>query len=710
MVNLKIYTFIQLLVSLVMFFSVYSIAEEVVEPRFEVTDTNITQGSIGYVEIQIFDVVALSGFELSVFYDHSALSIYNKEFINDINSIQGIQKDINSTVLGEVRVAVASATNFTLTGSFIRIYFQTSQQTPVNKYPLLIAIGNVYNDSFEALSVSGKHGSIDVSLYTAPNETVNYQTYISYASLEFNDTFTVTIQSDQMYQLSASNFEFYYDQRYLEVVEVNLGNVLKQSNMISDINTSIKGFILVAFASPVGINQAYPLITVTFKVISDETVSTNIIFTAKQSYNQNLVALGSNQVTQTISITKKVVEEVYPIVKVTSYEGSYQSPFEVKVELESNSMLAAGDFTLYYDIQKLIVKDITVNFNGYLVYNHKPLEGKITFSLLSTISLTEALTLLTLNIESKVDTEVDTLITISGTGLVNANIEPINLSFIESEIKLSKYIEITFIDYDNSVIEVLLVKENTLPEVPEWVLREHTIFIGFDSELTIATIDKTYRARYALDLNQISFQSKVVTYNGTEQMIEVTNLPLGTTVEFVKSEMINAGSYFIEAYISLDGVLQGDKIAKLTIQPKTIEVVIHNQTMVEFDEVPLLTFEAEGIYDRDNIEINLYVESVEIGSHKIQTTLTHPNYEFIITEGILIVTPYDYILGDVTLDGVINEEDIRLIMQYMLGKVNFNQTKVTIVDINQDKKVDLLDIAWIQLFIDGIIPSLELIV
>ena len=710
MVNLKIYTFIQLLVSLVMFFSVYSIAEEVVEPRFEVTDTNITQGSIGYVEIQIFDVVALSGFELSVFYDHSALSIYNKEFINDINSIQGIQKDINSTVLGEVRVAVASATNFTLTGSFIRIYFQTSQQTPVNKYPLLIAIGNVYNDSFEALSVSGKHGSIDVSLYTAPNETVNYQTYISNASLEFNDTFTVTIQSDQMYQLSASNFEFYYDQRYLEVVEVNLGNVLKQSNMISDINTSIKGFILVAFASPVGINQAYPLITVTFKVISDETVSTNIIFTAKQSYNQNLVALGSNQVTQTISITKKVVEEVYPIVKVTSYEGSYQSPFEVKVELESNSMLAAGDFTLYYDIQKLIVKDITVNFNGYLVYNHKPLEGKITFSLLSTISLTEALTLLTLNIESKVDTEVDTLITISGTGLVNANIEPINLSFIESEIKLSKYIEITFIDYDNSVIEVLLVKENTLPEVPEWVLREHTIFIGFDSELTIATIDKTYRARYALDLNQISFQSKVVTYNGTEQMIEVTNLPLGTTVEFVKSEMINAGSYFIEAYISLDGVLQGDKIAKLTIQPKTIEVVIHNQTMVEFDEVPLLTFEAEGIYDRDNIEINLYVESVEIGSHKIQTTLTHPNYEFIITEGILIVTPYDYILGDVTLDGVINEEDIRLIMQYMLGKVNFNQTKVTIVDINQDKKVDLLDIAWIQLFIDGIIPSLELIV
>jgi hypothetical protein len=705
--KIKIYSVIQLLLFSLTVFSLSTLAQDNSLPRFQVTSNTIQQGSIGYVDIQMFDIASVSAFDLSIFYDRDAFTVYNAESLSELNNISGIQKVMNTNMLGEIKFAVASASDFSVSGSIFRIYFQSTYDTPVNTYDILIAVGNVYNQAYEVLTVQGNSGTLNVTIYTPPSQTVNYDANVSQSSLALDDTFNVTVQSGQMYQLSASNFEMYYDQNHVEVVSVVLGNALKQTNMISEVNTSTKGLILIAFASPTGLNSAYPIVTVTFKVIVDDDVNSNIMFTAKKSYNQQLEALGSNQTTRSISITKKEVIIENPILSVTSYEGPYQNAFQVEVLLESNSNLAAGDFTITYDQSKLTVLDVTANFDGYIVFNHKPLEGKITFSILSTISLKDALTLLTLDIESKASSQSETYVTITGSGLVNQNLEPITLNYERGFIELSRYVEITFIDYDESLIEKVFVKENTLPEIPEWTLRPHTIFIGFDKTLSVATQDQTYKALYGLDLTQLSFQSRTVTYNGEIQTIDVEGLPLGATVEYINDQKIDAGSYFIEAYISLDGTLQGDKIAKLTIKPKTVEVVINNQTMVEFDALPEFTYDASGIYNRDEVTISMSVSNSEIGEHVITGTFSHPNYIFNVTEGILKVTPYDYILGDVTLDGMINQDDIIRIMKYMLGVETFNTTKITISDINQDGKIDILDLTWIQLFIDNKINSLE---
>ena len=689
----------------VLFFSMSVVAEETLAPRFNITNQEIVQGSIGYVDIQVFDMPLFSAFELSVFYDQDAFSIYNVETYYTLNNINGIQKVINTNNAGEIKIIAASPKNFSISGTIFRLYFQTTFETKLKTYPIMLALGNVYNEDFEAISVTSNQGIIEVKAYVAPSQTIQYDVSISQSNVYQDDTFVFTVNANQMYQLAASNFEFYYDQRYLEVVSVDLGSTLRQSGMISDINITTNGFILVAFASPTGIQNAYPLIQVEFKVLVNEDVSSQIMFTAKSSFSQNLVAIGSNQSTQSITINKKEELISYPTMFIESYEGAYQEPFHLKVGLESHSNLAAGDFTISYDPLKLEITDIETLFDGYLVYNHKPLEGKITFSIISTTGLIDDLELLKLSVSSKQNAPVNTNISIAGRGLVNQNLNPITLSFQASVIDLSEYYEIIFKDYNNEIIQSQYVKANTIPVSPEVTLRTFTSFAGWDKPLEAANGDRTYKAKYNLLIDNIVFQSKTVTYNGLEQTITAPELAEGIEVKYINSTHTNVGGYFIEAYFTLDGELKGDKIAKLTIIPKTVTLSISDDVMVEFDAPPKFTYTLDGIYDRDDIDVLLTVESYEIGTHDIQAIVSHPNYTFVIEKGILSVTPYPYILGDVTLDSKIDNDDVLWMMQYILGKVDANATKVSIMDVNSDGVIDMKDISWVQLYIFGLIEN-----
>jgi len=63
-------------------------------------------------------------------------------------------------------------------------------------------------------------------------------------------------------------------------------------------------------------------------------------------------------------------------------------------------------------------------------------------------------------------------------------------------------------------------------------------------------------------------------------------------------------------------------------------------------------------------------------------------------------------LGDVTLDGVIDVRDITMLNQYIVKMVDFNDQQLANGDIIKDSKVDLKDLGQLKKYIIKLIDSL----
>lgn len=67
----------------------------------------------------------------------------------------------------------------------------------------------------------------------------------------------------------------------------------------------------------------------------------------------------------------------------------------------------------------------------------------------------------------------------------------------------------------------------------------------------------------------------------------------------------------------------------------------------------------------------------------------------------------EYQLGDVNGDGLINEEDLELLQDYMLGNVGLSDKQKELADVNKDGKLDSGDLFKFRQFLLGQITSFE---
>ena len=69
-----------------------------------------------------------------------------------------------------------------------------------------------------------------------------------------------------------------------------------------------------------------------------------------------------------------------------------------------------------------------------------------------------------------------------------------------------------------------------------------------------------------------------------------------------------------------------------------------------------------------------------------------------------ITYPYEFQSGDITMDGVIDDNDSELLSNYMVGNVQLSVKQSTLADVNGDGNVDTTDMAVLQRHIDGSHP------
>lgn len=75
-------------------------------------------------------------------------------------------------------------------------------------------------------------------------------------------------------------------------------------------------------------------------------------------------------------------------------------------------------------------------------------------------------------------------------------------------------------------------------------------------------------------------------------------------------------------------------------------------------------------------------------------------------KSVIDATQY-YMYGDINMDGNINETDVKEVQSYIVGLKDLSMGEKSLVDINSDGKIDMLDVTYIHLHVKGKISSLN---
>lgn len=201
-------------------------------------------------------------------------------------------------------------------------------------------------------------------------------------------------------------------------------------------------------------------------------------------------------------------------------------------------------------------------------------------------------------------------------------------------------------------------------------------------------------------MSGIEFNNSTSIYDGVAKSLTVTGVPEGGSITYSNNSYIDVGVYYIDANLYLDDVFQGELSAKLTIEPKTITLTIEDQLMEEMSSIPIWTYTLNGLIEGDELGLEIFSSTgYDAGTHEINATIGNENYDLNVISGLLTVSPYDWIFGDLNYDQEVSISDIALIQLYLAGLISFTEMQIEIADVNQDGVISILDVATTQLYL-----------
>ncbi|WP_162164084.1 cohesin domain-containing protein [Acholeplasma hippikon] len=184
-----------------------------------------------------------------------------------------------------------------------------------------------------------------------------------------------------------------------------------------------------------------------------------------------------------------VIFENKKISIVTENEG-LDNDIKTIIHLDAASNIAAADFIVKYDKNKLSVKSIKilsgVDETNSLIMTHNIYDqGEIKFSFINQEGLKEALDMIEIIFEAiNKEEELTTLISIEGSGIVDKDFYPINLIYMNEEIKVFKFYTVKYFDYLGNLISTQMIRKSNDSIEPEIDTRMGYNFIGFSEETT----------------------------------------------------------------------------------------------------------------------------------------------------------------------------------------------------------------------------------
>ena len=368
-------------------------AEETIvpPPTISVSETSTYQGSSGTVYVRAGDFANIGALKIIAVYDTSAIivtSAYNGTLVS------GSPSDVNYSESGFVKQSLASDSGISGNGTLLYFNYKVKETAEPGEYPITILVEEACDTNGNSITITKQSGKITVMKRSQSTATANFTTQLSKSNLREGDTFEYSLYSYGIGNLAGGNFEFTYDRDVLELTNVQLETPLQKGT--SSINQNIAGYVKVSYVDTEAIATKYSekLVTLSFKVKKDETLTSDIVFSPSGLRDVELQPMNGNGKTVSIRVTKHDVELPKPQFRLEYQELVHGETYQVTAIAAGDSGLAAGDFVITYDSEYSLCTALDADPSvgekgGYVVTNEKKDGGQIKFSFVNSSGISE---------------------------------------------------------------------------------------------------------------------------------------------------------------------------------------------------------------------------------------------------------------------------------------------------------------------------------
>ena len=386
--KIKLLTIILLIVLAVTFsLSVYA-EGETPTPKIYAQSPTIKAGNEVSMTVYASDLSSIGALEVFLFYDSSIFEITG---VYDGSLVSGQSTSTNYSTPGEISFNMISPSGVSGSGALFTVNLVPKLNTAAGSYNVTLAAGNVYDTDLSAVKLDVESPKITVISNVEAQKTVSIYDTGSSETVHKGDSVTLTFNASNAYSLASAIFEIEYDAEVLQFESLTLGDkLLNAENAIYSINDNVPGYVIVSYAATEGVTGFVPqIVSITFTVIAEGEVSTEVHLKPSAIYSDTLEAMKGSNAKHTVRVADKTDSEKLPLMSVSGYEGT-DDVFDVYITAPGYTNLAAVDFEISFDPTKIAcVGTAKVSENSFIIANVDNKNGKIKFSFICEDGITE---------------------------------------------------------------------------------------------------------------------------------------------------------------------------------------------------------------------------------------------------------------------------------------------------------------------------------
>ena len=470
-------------------FSAVPAAAAQTTPTLYFTDSTVTVGnSASYCYMKLSNAESISAMDYIITYNSDNLRLTDIREVG-FTSQSDVTVSVNSSEPGIIHVTLVSQNGINGSDYMHLMYFSAASDAKPGKYPISVLVNDICNSSFETVEAEKKSGTVTVKEKSQTVKNISFSDTLSRSAVTVGDEIEYEVKAGYLNGLSAGTFDIAYDDTKLKVGEAVICDALK--NTVSDVNTSIGGLVKISFASDKEIVSYAKIATVRF--ISIDSGKAEISFKPCDLFDYNFDGMTGNSLKREITINEPEVIVDNPNLEIIPPESiPSDREFAVSVELEGNSGVRAGDFTIEYDKKVLSCIDVTSSeVEGVWITSDKNFaDGQIRFSLMSNEELTENTVIMSITFKPTENIDSKSKITVWGENVCDVNFDETIMEYIGAEICTfrPKY-TVNFYDADG---ETLLLTQNVMSgdsavppqtdKIRKYDTAEHLKFSGWNKE------------------------------------------------------------------------------------------------------------------------------------------------------------------------------------------------------------------------------------
>ncbi|MBR4462848.1 MAG: InlB B-repeat-containing protein, partial [Erysipelotrichaceae bacterium] len=408
-------------------------------PSVSASDGSGYPGNTVYTYIDANDFNHIGGLDLNVYYDSDVLTLVSCDETGILASSEHLT-DINTNTVGQINTSSIFTNSLSGSGSLIVVGFRIKQDATPGETTVNIAIGDVYDQNLNPVSLNGTSYIIMINERPTVINTMSLSSTTGISAYE-NDVFSLNLWTNNAYNMAAADFIIAYDSEKLEYQELTLGSAMLEANgALYDINAR-DGYIEVSYICLNGIDGSInPIMSVEFKSVADENGQTSVSFTSESVYDSALNLINGSSVTSIIALREQgIIDDKLKIT--TSNELDENRDVIVRFYVPGETNLAAADFIVSFDNTKVTCSKVEkICSCGSITYNIKNENGQVKFSYIDMDGgLTEDTELLALTFVTANNDCVDVPIDFIVKNPINDAFENLDLECVGTSFHMHKY-------------------------------------------------------------------------------------------------------------------------------------------------------------------------------------------------------------------------------------------------------------------------------